>query len=161
MNLCVDLESTTSVLEVADVVRNLARSRCRADGATFVLREDDYCYYVDEDAISPLWKGQRFPIRSCISGWAMLHGEPAVVRDVRTDFRIPQAAYRPTFVRSLLMAPVEPASPIAAVGVYWASRHTATREQIRTLIELASQTAEALDRVGLEDAPWAPNFGLN
>ena len=26
--------------------------------------------YADEDAIGKLWKGQRFPMSTCISGWA-------------------------------------------------------------------------------------------
>ena len=47
-----------------------------ADGATFVLRDGDCCYYVDEDAISPLWKGQRFPLEACISGEFL----PAITR---------------------------------------------------------------------------------
>jgi GAF domain-containing protein len=154
------LEDSTSILEVADVVRHLARNCCRADGATFVLREDGHCFYVDEDAIAPLWKGQRFPIESCISGWAMQHGEPAVIPDIRTDPRIPQAEYRPTFVRSLLMVPVGSPTPVAAIGAYWARRHSATPEQINRLVELADRTAEVLSRVGLDDAPWAPNFRL-
>lgn len=154
------LDDATSVLEVAEVVRHLARDCCRADGATFVLREQGYCFYVDEDAIAPLWKGQRFPIETCISGWAMMHAEPAVVPDITVDERIPQAAYRPTFVKSLLMMPVGDSEPAAAIGAYWAKIHRATSAEIADLGTLAKRTAEALQRVGLDDAPWAPNFRL-
>ena len=47
---------------IVEIVRHAARELTGADGATFVLRDDDKCFYVDEDAISPLWKGQRFPL---------------------------------------------------------------------------------------------------
>jgi len=46
------------------IVRTTARELTGADGATFVLRDNGYCYYADEDAISPLWKGRRFPIEA-------------------------------------------------------------------------------------------------
>ncbi|WP_028626304.1 diguanylate cyclase domain-containing protein [Metapseudomonas resinovorans] len=42
---------------IAEIVRSAARELVGADGATFVLRDGDRCYYKDEDAISPLWKG--------------------------------------------------------------------------------------------------------
>lgn len=152
------LASAGSLLEIADVVRHLARRCCGADGATFVVREGDNCFYVDEDAIAPLWKGQRFPIDTCISGWAMVHGEPAVVPDIREDPRIPLEAYRPTFVRSLLMVPVGTPQPRAALGAYWAVPRVARRAEVEALTRLAALTGEALDRVGLDGAPWAPNF---
>ena len=44
------------------IVRRAVRDLTGAEGATFVLRDADQCYYADEDAISPLWKGQRFPL---------------------------------------------------------------------------------------------------
>jgi hypothetical protein len=54
-----------------------------------VLRDNGYCYYADENAISPLWKGKRFPMEACISGWAMLNRKPAVIEDIYQDARIP------------------------------------------------------------------------
>src|SRR5262249_56843927 len=54
-------------------------------------------------AIAPLWKGQRFPMSACISGWSMLNRCPAVISDIYADSRIPHDAYRPTFVKSLVM----------------------------------------------------------
>ena len=43
---------------VMHIVRTAARRLTGADGATFILREGEHCYYADEDAISPLWKRQ-------------------------------------------------------------------------------------------------------
>jgi GAF domain-containing protein len=138
------------------VARTAARRIAGSQGATFVLKDGDRCFYADEDTIAPLWKGQRFPVDECISGWAMLHGEPAVIADITVDERIPQAAYLSTYVRSLVMVPVgSPAA--AAIGTYWASTgdHSAA---VRPQTELAALVAARLDQIGLADAPWAPNF---
>jgi GAF domain-containing protein len=97
--------------------------------------------------MSPLWAGQRFPASSCISGWAMLNRQSVVIPDIRFDERIPQEAYRPTFVRSLAMVPVRRHDPIGAIGAYWATRHRATADELTLLEELAAVTGAALERV--------------
>src|SRR5690348_17638952 len=114
---------------VIEAVRQHARGICQSDGITFVLREGDMCHYVEEDAIGPLWKGQTFPISVCISGWAMLHGETAVIEDVFADPRIPYDAYLPTFVKSLIMTPVGRRN-VAAIGAYWKTRRRFTDLEI-------------------------------
>ena len=153
------LADATTLQEVIDVVRVGARALLAAQGATFVLRDGDQCFYADEDSIAPLWKGQRFPIEQCISGWAMLHGAPAVVPDITVDPRIPQEAYRATYITSLVMVPIRRRDPVGAVGVYWSGRHAATGSEVVDLEELAEMAADRLDRIGLADAPWAPTFG--
>ncbi|MFK4084847.1 GAF domain-containing protein [Kribbella sp. NPDC020789] len=152
------LAAAPDIAAVAAVVRTVARALTGAQGATFVLREDGNCFYVDEDAIAPLWKGQRFPLTTCISGWAMLNDTTAVIPDITVDPRIPQAAYRPTFVRSLAMVPVGSPAPVAAIGAYWSSARRPPESAVLALQELAEAAAAAIDRVGLENAPWAPNF---
>lgn len=141
LSLARDLES------IAAIVRRAARELTGADGATFVLRDDECCYYMDEDAISPLWKGQRFPLETCISGWVMLHRQPVVIPDIYADARIPHAAYRPTFVKSLVMVPIRSLEPIAAIGNYWAHEHHAGAEDVRLLAALADSTAVAMENV--------------
>lgn len=79
---------------IGAIVKGTARQLVAADGATFVLREGDTCHYLDEDAISPLWKGRRFPASSCVSGWVMRFRQQAIVPDISVDERIPQDAYR-------------------------------------------------------------------
>ena len=153
------LAGVRTVAELADAVRTRARRWAGADGATFVLREGDQCFYVDEDGIAPLWKGQRFPISACISGWAMEHACVVVVPDINVDERVPQAAYRPTFVRSLLMVPVGQGRPTAAIGTYWARQHTASEEEQGRILALAGLAGVTLERIGVSSAPWAPTFG--
>lgn len=130
-----------------------ARELLQADGATLVLREGDRCYYAEEDAISPLWKGRRFPMSSCISGWCMTHDQPVVIPDIYVDARIPAEAYRPTFVRSLVLAPVRLDTPIATLGAYWPDRHEATADEIRTLREIAEAAAAPVARALQNEAP--------
>jgi hypothetical protein len=133
--------------DVQEIVRRSARRIAGADGATFVLRDADRCHYADEDAIAPLWKGQRFPMSACISGWAMLNRRPAVIPDIYADARIPHDAYRPTFVKSLVMVPIRTLDPVGAIGAYWATPHEATEEEIGLLAALADSTAVAMENV--------------
>lgn len=131
------------------VIRPSIRQLTGADGATLVLREDGHCHYVDEDAIGPLWKGQRFPLDHCISGWTMLNDAAAVIEDIFADPRIPHEAYRPTFVKSLSMVPVGHNPPVAAIGCYWARRHHATAEELALQQALADALSVGLANIQL------------
>lgn len=128
---------------VIETVRLTARSICKSDGITFVLREGDMCHYVEEDAIGPLWKGQRFPINACISGWTMQHGETAVIGDVFEDPRIPYDAYLPTFVKSLIMTPVGDKN-VAAIGAYWKDKRSFSDLEIMTVKTFSAIVGKAL-----------------
>lgn len=138
------LSFARTAAEVQAEIRKEARDLLKADGVTFVLRREDAVCYVDEDAIAPLWKGREFPIDRCVSGWAILHRQPAVVPDVYADDRIPVDVYRPTFVKSLMMAPIRHDEPVGAIGVYWAHVHEATAPELVCLQALAESTGLAL-----------------
>lgn len=142
-----DLAAARGVDDIVEIVRRAARQIADADGATFVLRDNGRCYYVDEDAIEPLWSGLRFPMEACISGWAMLHEQQVVIPDIYADERIPHEAYRPTFVQSLAMTPIRTADPVGAIGVYWGRTHRATPTELRLLQALADSTAVAMENV--------------
>ena len=141
------LSGARSIGQIAEIVRTRARLLSGADGVTFVLREGEECVYLDEDAIAPLWKGLRFPMSACISGWAMLNGRTVVIPDIYADPRIPHDAYRPTFVRSLVMTPVRPTEAIAAIGAYWSRQREPTAEEVTLLQVIARATATALANV--------------
>jgi GAF domain-containing protein len=139
--------STAERLEdVQQVVKVAARRLADAHGATFVLLDRDMCYYADEDSMSPLWKGQRFPVSDCISGWAMIHRTAVTIADTRRDDRIPQEAYRPTFVRSLVMVPMLGPDPVGAIGVYWARPGQPDGGVVEALQRLADLAVAALQR---------------
>lgn len=141
LSLARDIETVT------DIVRTAARKITGADGAAFVLKDNDKCYYANEDAISPLWKGQRFPLQSCVSGWSMTHKEVAIIPDIYKDERVPIEAYKPTFVKSLVMVPIRTLSPIGAIGNYWARHHEPTAEEIELLQSLADITSVSIENV--------------
>lgn len=132
---------------IMKVVRTAARNLTGADGATFILKDNDLCYYADEDAISPLWKGQRFPINNCISGWTMIHKQPVVIENIYNDERIPVEAYKPTFVKSLAMVPIRTINPIGAIGNYWGKRYTPSAEEIKILQSLADITSVSIENI--------------
>ena len=146
------LSATRTIAEVADVVRKAARRISGADGVAFVLRDNEQCWYFDEDAIGPLWKGKRFPLTACISGWAMLNRQTVVIPDIYLDDRIPHDAYRPTFVKSLVMTPVRMEDPVAAIGAYWADEQTPSPEVVQKLQVMARATASALESGRLHDS---------
>jgi two-component sensor histidine kinase len=145
-----------TVPEIMDIVAHSARTLIGADGITFVLRDGDKCYYAEEDAIGPLWKGERFPMSTCISGWCMLERRAAVIPNIYKDERIPQDAYRPTFVHSLAMVPVRQDDPIAAMGAYWASPREIKPREVQLLQTIADAASLALAYVESrqEQEPW-------
>jgi signal transduction histidine kinase len=144
-----ELSMARDLAHIMETVRRAARELTHADGASFVLRDGDLCFYADEEAISPLWKGLRFPMSTCISGWTMIHRDAVVIEDILVDPRIPQDAYRPTFVKSLAMVPIRTAAPVGAIGNYWAERHLASDGEIKLLRALADLTSVAMENVQL------------
>jgi hypothetical protein len=132
-----------SQAQVIETVRQTGRSICKSEGIAFVLREGEMCHYVEEDAIAPLWKGQRFALSACISGWTMLNGETAVIEDVFNDARIPYDAYLPTFVKSLIMTPAGD-KHVAAIGAYWSKKRQFSELEIMTVETFSATVGKAL-----------------
>lgn len=138
------LSAATAFDEIVDIVKTVARRVAGADGVSIILKDGHQCHYVDEDAVGPLWKGKRFPAEACISGWCMINRSTATVPDIYADSRIPVEAYRPTFVKSLVMVPVGQDEPVAAIGAYWARPLTPPPSVVAQLEVLARSTATAL-----------------
>ena len=67
MDVLAQLSAIGTIEELIVTLRGSARSIARADGITVVRRLGDRVAYVAEDAASPLWTGQSFPIEACIS----------------------------------------------------------------------------------------------
>jgi signal transduction histidine kinase/CheY-like chemotaxis protein len=140
-------------LDLPDLLQGLCRlvrDMVGADGATFVVREGDHVRYVAEDAASPLWAGQSFPIASRISGWSILHGDTAVIEDVYSDPRIPVETYESTFVRSLAMVPVQRDGEFAgAIGTYWARPRRVAEREVALLEAVAATASVAIAKAQL------------
>lgn len=144
-----DISKARSVEEVSEVVVHAVRDLVGADGANFVIRDGDLCYHLNEDCIGPLWKGQRYSMQICLSGWVMLHKERAVIPDVYNDPRIPVDVYKPTFIKSLVMTPIRSQDPIGAVGTFWAKSYQPTEQEVELIQALVDGTSVAMENVKL------------
>lgn len=144
-----ELSHARDIDAVSSIIRKAARELTGADGATFILRDGDLCFYAAENAISPLWNGQRFTMKNCISGWVMSHKESVVIEDIYVDPRVPSDVYRPTFVKSMAMVPIRKEDPIGAIGNYWSKSRRPTKEEVHILQALANVTAVAIENADL------------
>lgn len=155
------LASAASTSDAIEIARTSVRQLIGSDGIALVLRDGDHCHYVEEDAVGPLWKGKRFPMTSCISGWSMQHRQTVAISDIFRDQRIPHELYRVTFVRSLVMAPIVlapivlapiamapigQAEPVGALGAYWRIPYEPNLAEIETVERLARALAGAIGR---------------
>lgn len=124
------------------ILRDHARVVAASDGITVVRRDGDQVEYVAEDAIDALWTGQRFPMSMCISGLAIMAGEPILIPDIRHDPRVPLNAYLSTFVLSMAMFPI---GRTAAVGAYWKHAGPIDFETVELMTELAAAARPIFD----------------
>lgn len=143
MSMARDLE------EIISIVRHGARHLIGADGITFILREEDECYYAAEDAIAPLWQGQRFALSASMAGCAILTQQTIVVENVETDPRVTSSAYHGKFVKSLVIAPVRHDDRVGAIGAYWARAQRPSGYSIQNLQRIANAAAMAMTNVAL------------
>lgn len=153
------IRQVSSARSLADLMLEAVRGvriLLQAEGAAFVLREGDSCHYAEEDAVAPLWKGRRFPMTLCISGWCMLEGAPAVIHDVFADPRIPTGAYKPSFVRCMAMVPVGEAQPTAALGAYWSADREIAPQEMQALQAVADAVARSMARVDPQQTTEPP-----
>ncbi len=139
------LAGARSLDAVIEILRSSARRIVSADGITIVLKDGHLCHYVAEDAMEPLWAGQKFPAKTCVSGWAMMHAETVLIPDIHLDQRVPQDAYRATFVRSMAMVPIGVPHPIGAVGAYWSEAGQPSGDEIALLESLTRAAATSLE----------------
>jgi PAS domain S-box-containing protein len=153
--------SAHSMEELMEIVGQAARRLSNADGVSIILREGDQCFYAAENSIKPLWKGQRFPLLSCISGWAMNFLKTEVVPNIYEDPRLTREVYAPTFVRSLVMVPlISDGRSTAAIGAYWSEVRTPSANEIATLEALSRAAGAVLRKLQAEQALRALNETL-
>jgi len=143
------LTGAQSRQDIVARLRQAARQALGADGVCIVLRDGDHVEYVAEDAMAPLFAGQRFKLEFCISGIAMRDRTTIVIPDVLADPRAPRAAYEPTFVRSVAMAPIGEPDPVAAIGAYWAKVGAPDEQAVERLQVIARAASTALRNVHL------------
>lgn len=147
------LSSARSLEAVLAAMRSGLRGVVAADGIAVILRDGDFCFYAEEDALgAPLaWKGARLLSTDCISGWCMRHRSDVVIDDVDDDQRLRPSleAYRASSIKSMAMVPVHEDDPVAAVGAYWRHHHQADTTELAILRSAASAAALALSNSAL------------
>ncbi|WP_416465705.1 ATP-binding protein [Sphingomonas sp. VDB2] len=79
----------------------------------------------------------------------MRHARTVAIADIERDDRVPQDAYRPTFVRSLVMAPIGRPAPVAALGAYWSQAGEHDQATIARLESLAHLSGIAIENARL------------
>jgi hypothetical protein len=77
----------------------------------------------------------------------MLHRQAVSIPDISADLRVPQDAYRPTFVRSLVMVPIRSQDPVGALGAYWAEQRQPVPETVRWLQALADAASAGIEAI--------------
>ena len=113
-----------------EVVSRSARELTGADGAAIVIRDGKRSFYADEDAVTPLWKGQTFPIEECISGWTMLYRQPVSISDI-SPRRPDPARDLPIHLRQVPRDGADQVDrPVGAIGAYWDRVHSASELEI-------------------------------
>jgi len=144
-----ELSTAHTEPEVYKIVASAARILANANGSAFVKKDGDFCSYVEEDSREPLWKGGRFPLTNCITGWVMLNKEPAFIEDIYKDSRIPLELYKPTYIRSLAAIPIFSDNPKAALCSYWDKNYSPTSNEVQLLQTLADAAAISLQNIDL------------
>ena len=141
------LAQAESFDDILEILRSSARSMLRSDGVAVVRREGERVHYVGEDAIAPLWVGQSFPLRTCVSGIAMIERQIVVIPDIRLDPRVPLNAYLSTFVASMATAPIGRGEPVAAVSAYWRAAQPIEADALTVRDMLAKGAGAQLERI--------------
>jgi hypothetical protein len=77
----------------------------------------------------------------------MIERKVAIIPDIYADPRVPTDAYRPTFVRSMMMVPIRRADPVGAIGIYWKDQRQPSAMQVRLLCALADSTSVAMENI--------------
>jgi PAS domain S-box-containing protein len=144
-----ELSSARTLEHVISIIKKSARNLLGADGFTFILKENNQCHYIEEESIKPLWKGQKFPINGCLSGWVMLNRQITIIDDVASNPKTPADVYAHTFVKSLVITPVNMQDPVAALEFYWGRKYKPAEQEIELISTLADATARAIENVKL------------
>lgn len=140
-----ELSKADDLEKIIFIAKTTVRELTGADSTAIVLREGNKCFYIDEDAKYPFWKGQKFPIESCISGLSMINQSTIVVEDINKDKRIEKSLYRNTQINSLLVVPIKVCDPIGTINCYWSNYHKPAIENIKLAQALADITAITME----------------
>ncbi|WP_353931975.1 diguanylate cyclase [Okeanomitos corallinicola TIOX110] len=142
-NLCL----AHSLEEITKIVLLAVRELTHSDGATFAILDNGFSYYVDENAITPVLKGQRFPVNLDISGWVMMNRKTRIIENILNEQQVYIHVYKHNFIESMTVVPICSEKPVGAIGAYWSNHHQGTTEELEILELLAKSTAVAVENL--------------
>lgn len=131
--------------DVTTTLKNATKKLINCDASSIILKDGDQCHYIDEDSAQPLWKGMKFPLDDCISGWAIKNESTAVVPDIYDDARVPSNLYKHTLIKSMLVSPLKNQHVHGAISVYWTVPHQPSPTEIHILETLANVSSLVFD----------------
>ncbi|MFA6007745.1 MAG: ATP-binding protein [Candidatus Shapirobacteria bacterium] len=146
-----NLSAARTMEEIQKVTAASAKALLYCDGVTLMLREGDSYRAVGVDPILPLCGGKPFPLESWINGQSILNKQIAVVPDILADAKLPQDLAKDIPFKSLVLVPVNPDDPFAALGYYWSKEFIPTANEIQLLQTLADAAAKAIQNIQLVD----------
>lgn len=152
--------------DITSTLKTAAKRLIHCDASSIIIRVDEDCHYIDEDSEQPLWKGMRFPLNNCITGWAILNGSTAIIPDIYDDARVPAELYRHTSIQSMMVAPLKNKNMQGgAISVYWNKRHSPSSAEVHILNTLTDISSLVFDffilQNELEKAVAARTLALN
>ena len=150
IDLARTIGSLTAAGSKADVIRIVKANTRRfmaADGIAIILLDGKYCHYVEEDAETPLWKGQRIMISKCPAGRSMTSSETVIIEDVNGGEGSRTSAYEGTFVKSAIIVPVFDGEDAAAIGVYWSEARRPTPSDVAAAETLGHAVSASLSKL--------------
>lgn len=146
-----NLSAAHTMEEIQKVTAASAKALLYCDGVTLMLREGDSYRAVGEDPILPLCGGKPFPLEGWISGQSILDNQIAVIPDIMADAKLPHDLAKDAPIKSLVMVPVNPDDPFAALGYYWSTEFIPTANDIQLLQTIADVAAKAIQNIQLVD----------
>ncbi|HSN18127.1 MAG TPA: ATP-binding protein [Gammaproteobacteria bacterium] len=137
---CRDMEAVVTRLCRA------ARQMSGADAAVLSLKEGELCHVIGEDAVTPYWKGRRYPCKETVTGWVIEHGQPLVVDDM-DDPRVAAVSHRNSYVKSMAVVPLGKPEISGSLSALWRGRHRPTDDEVRLMGMLADAGTLAMENV--------------
>ncbi len=149
----IEIINKLSAVQTRDQLQNTitqgARMLSGATGSTFIIKEDQQCFYAKSDTPGALWEGERFNLNGCVSGWALLNNTPVYIPDIYNDDRVPLELYRNTFIKALSIIPSGGVVPQFALGYYWDRDYVPDENEKNLLRALVDAATIAFNNVGL------------
>jgi signal transduction histidine kinase/ActR/RegA family two-component response regulator len=145
-----ELSRARSIERIAELLCRAARSLTGSDGAAVALREGPAWRYLEENAVGPLWKGQRFELSDDVVGFVTAQRQCAFIEDIHADERFSLERFRSTFVVSTLVVPLGSDDPIGTVEAFWATAHRGSAEEASLVQAIADAASVALENIRVQ-----------